>query len=47
MALGLIYLDNKRRRLGASLVVAGVLAFLSGCGLMLCLGVPATWGWPI
>jgi hypothetical protein len=45
MTFGLGYLDNKRRRIRAAFVCAGILSFLSGIGLLLCLGIPATWGW--
>jgi hypothetical protein len=38
-------LDDERRFCGAALRWLAVAMFLSGCGLMLTLGLPATWGW--
>jgi len=41
---GLVRFDSNKR-LGAALCILGIGMMVSGCALMLCLGIPATWGW--
>jgi hypothetical protein len=38
-------LYDKWRGRGAALCVLAVAMMIIGIGLLLCLGVPATWGW--
>lgn len=45
LAWGLVRADAGRRVSGIALCCAAALMMVSGIGLMLALGVPATWGW--
>ena len=43
--LGALYLDNRGRWWRSAYMILAALTAIGGCGLMLSLGIPATWGW--